>query len=46
MKIFARGMKWTGVLIMVALVIVGAVKSEVIKDFLAKVPVIGDMINK
>ena len=46
MRIFVRGMKWTGLLIMAGLVILGAVKSEEVKGALAKVPVIGDIVNK
>ena len=46
MRIFARGMKWTGLLIMAGLVILGAVKSDTIKAALSNVPLIGDIVNK
>ena len=46
MKIFARGMKWTGLLIMGALLIIGATQSDKIKVFLEKIPFIGDIVNK
>ena len=46
MKLFARGMKWTGLLIMAGLVILGAVKSDEVKKALSNVPLIGDIVNK
>ena len=45
MKIFARGMKWTGLFIMVGIAFLSAKNADKINELVAKIPVIGDSAN-